>query len=81
MTFPNINILLTFAMVLSVSIATVERYFSGMKQIKDRLRKPTASSITVQADNHSHEGPTLHEVDFDAVLALWKAMKPRRQLI
>ena len=34
----NIKILLTIAMVLPVSIATVERYFSDMKQIKDRLR-------------------------------------------
>ena len=34
-TFPNIKILLTIAMVLPVSTATVERSFSDMKQIKD----------------------------------------------
>ena len=53
MTFPNAKILLTIAMVLPVSTATVERSFSDMKQIKDRLRS-TASSINVQADDHSH---------------------------
>ena len=37
-TFPDIKILLTIAMVLPVSTATVERSFSDMKQIKDRLR-------------------------------------------
>ena len=37
-TFPNIKILHTIAMVLPVSTATVERSFSDMKQIKDRLR-------------------------------------------
>ena len=73
-TFPNIKILLTIAMVLPVSTATVERSFSDMKQIKDRLRS-TACSI------NAIEGPPLHEVDFDAVLALWKAIKPRRLLI
>ena len=34
-TFPNIKILLTIAMVLPVSTETVERSFSDMKQIKD----------------------------------------------
>ena len=37
-TFPNIKTLLTIAMVLPVSTATVERYFSDMKQIKDGSR-------------------------------------------
>ena len=52
-TFSNIKILLTITMVLPVSTATVERSFSDMKQIKDRLRS-TACSINVQADDHSH---------------------------
>ena len=38
MTFPNIKILLTIAMVLPVSTATFERTFSDTKQIKDQLR-------------------------------------------
>ena len=51
-TFPNIKILLTIAMVLPLSTATVERSFSDMKQINDF--ESTASSINVQADDHSH---------------------------
>ena len=67
-TFPNIKILLTIAMVLPVSTATVEGSFSDMKQIKDRLcNRLLPASVFM--------------VNFDAVLALWKAMKPWRQLI
>ena len=79
-TFPNIKILLTIAMVLPVSTATVERSFSDMKQIKDRLRNgllPASMFKLIIAI----EGPPLQEVDFDAVLALWKVMKPQRLLI
>ena len=75
------KILLTIAMVLPVSTATVERSFSDMKQIKDRLRNRLLPASVVKLIIVAIEGPPLHEVDFDAVLALWKAMKPRRLLI
>ena len=77
MTFPDIKILLTIAMVLPVS---TELLSSDMKQIKDRLRKGfqhQCCKLMIIAI----EGPPLHEVDFDAVLALWKAKKPLRLLI
>ena len=80
-TFLNIKILLTIAMVLPVSTATVERSFSDMKQIKDRLRIRLFPASMFKLMIIAIEGPPLHEVDFDAVLALWKAMKPRRLLI
>ena len=79
--FPNIKILLTIAMVLPVSIATVERSFSDMKQIKDRLRNRLLPASIFKLMIIAIEGPPLHEVDFDAVLVLWKVMKPRRLLI
>ena len=78
---PNIKILLTIAMVLPVSTATVERSFSDMKQIKDRLRNRLLPASMFKLMIIAIEGPPLHEVNFDAVLALWKAMKPRRLLI
>ena len=80
-TFPNIKILLTIAMVLPVSTATVERSFSDMKQIKDRLHNRLLPASMLKLMIIAIEGPPLHEVDFDAVLALWKAMKQRRLLI
>ena len=80
-TFPNIKILLTIAMVLPVSTATVERSFSDMKQIKDRLRDRLLPASMFKLMITAIEGPPLHEVDFGAVLALWKVMKPRRLLI
>ena len=80
-TFPNTKILLTIAMVLPVSTATVERSFSDMKQIKGRLRNRLLPASIFKLMIIAIEGPPLHEVDFDAVLALWKAMKPRRLLI
>ena len=80
-TFPNINILLTIAMVLPVSTATVERSVSDMKQIKDRLRNRLLPASMFKLIIIAIEGSPLHEVDFDAVLALWKAMKTWRLLI
>ena len=66
-TFPNIKILLTIAMVLLVSTATVERSFSDMKQIKDRLRNRLLPASMFKMMIIAIEGPPLHEVDFDAV--------------
>ena len=77
-TFPNIKILLSIAMVLPVSTATVEHSFSDMKQIKDRNRLLPALMFKLMII--TIEGPPLHEVDLDAVLAMWKTMKPRRLL-
>ena len=81
MTFPNIKILLTIAMVHPVSTATVERSFSDTKQTKDGLRNRLLPASMFKLMMIAMDGPPLHEVDFDAVLALWKAMKPRRLLI
>ena len=68
-------------MVLSVFTATVDHSFSDMKQIKDRLRNRLLPASMFKLMIISIEGPPLHEVDFDAVLTLWKAMKLRRLLI
>ena len=80
-TFPNINVLLTISMVLPVSTATVELSSSDMKQIKDQLHNRLLPASMFKLMIIAIEGPPLHEVDINAVLALWKAMKPRRLLI
>ena len=51
-TFPNIKILLTIAMVLPVSTATVECSFSDVKQIKDRLRNPLLPASMFKQAEH-----------------------------
>ena len=66
-TFPNIKILLTIAMVLPVSTATVERTFSNMKQIKEQLRNRLLPASMFKLMIIAIEGHPLHEVDFDAV--------------
>ena len=62
MTFPN-KILLTIAIVLPVSTATVERSFSDMKQIKDRLHNRLLPASMFKLMIIAIEKPPLHEVD------------------
>ncbi len=78
-TFPNIKTLLSIAMVLPMSTATVS--FSYMKQIKNRLRNRLQPSSLSKLMMIAIEGPQLDEVNFDAVLSLWKSIKPRRILL
>ena len=61
------------SMVLPISTATVRRYFSDMKQIKDCFVLSTSLSKLMIIV----EGPPLAKVDFDAALSLWKSMKSR----
>ena len=68
-------------MVLPMSTATVERSFSDVMQIKDRLCNRLLPASMFKLMIIAIEGPPLHEVGFDAELALLKAMKPRRLLI
>ncbi len=70
MTFPNIKTLLSIAMVLPMSTATVERSFSDRKQIKNRLHNRLQPSSLSKLMMIAIEGPQLDEVDFDAVLSL-----------
>ncbi len=63
-------------MVLPMLTATVERSFSDMKQIKNRLRNRLQPSSLSKLMMIAIESPQLDEVDFDAVLSLWKSMKP-----
>ena len=71
-----LNILLT----LPVGTATVERSFRDMKMIKTRLRNRLSD------DNLQHlmcvaiEGPELKDVDFNAILEVFKS-KTRRLLL
>ena len=75
-TFPNIKTLLSVAMVLPVSTATMECSFSDMKQIKVRLRNRLLPTSLSKLMIIAIKGPPPPKVDFDAVLSLWKAMKP-----
>ena len=80
-TFLNIKILLTIAMVLPVIIATVERSFSDMKQIKDRLRNRLLPASMFKLMIRAIEAPHSTQWPLLQCWLLWKVMKPRRLLI
>ena len=78
----NIKTLLSIAMVLAMSTATVERLLSDIKWIKDHLRNRLLSaSISKLMMIIDTEGPPLAKIDFDAVLSLWKSMRPRNDTV
>ena len=71
-----LNILLT----LLVGTATVERSFSDMKMIKARLRNRLSDDNLQHLMRVAIEGPELKDVDFNAILEVFKS-KTRRLLL
>ena len=71
-----LNILLT----LPVGTATVERSFSDMKMIKTRLRNRLSDDNLQHLMRVAIEGPELKDVDFNAILEVFKS-KTRRLLL
>ena len=59
----------------------VERTFSDLKHIKNRLHNRLLSTSLSKLMTTAIEDPPLAKVDFDAVLTLWESMKPRRILL
>ena len=71
-----LNILLT----LPVGTATVERSFSDMKMIKTRLRNRLSDDNLQHLMRVAIEGLELKDVDFNAILEVFKS-KTRRLLL
>ena len=71
-----LNILLT----LPVGTATVERSFSDMKMIKTRLRNRLSDDNLQHLMRVAIEWPELKDVDFNAILEVFKS-KTRRLLL
>ena len=78
--FPEIWKLLNITMALPVGTATVEHSFSQMKLIKTRLRSRLSDSNLEHLMKISIEGPPLTDVDFNAILDIFK-QKNRRILL
>ncbi len=72
--------LLNITMALPVGTATVERSFSQMKLIKTLLRSRLSDSNLEHLMKISIEGPPLTDVDFNAILDIFK-QKNRRILL
>ena len=70
--FPEMWKLLNIAMALPVGTATVEHSFSQMKLIKTLLRSRLSDSNLEQLMKISIEGPPLTDVDFNAILDIFK---------
>ncbi|XP_064624543.1 uncharacterized protein C17orf113-like [Lineus longissimus] len=79
--YPNLTTLMTIALCLPVSTATVERSFSDMKMIKTRLRNRLSAKNLDHLMRISIEGPPMSAVDFDAILDIWKEFNPNRRII
>ena len=76
--YPLVYLLLTLALVLPVATATVERAFSAMNIIKNRLRNRMGDewlndSLVIYIENE-----VLEEVSNDAIMENFQKMKTRR---
>ena len=78
--FPETWKLLNITMALPVATATVECSFSQMKLIKTRLRSRLSDSNLKHLMKISIEGPPLTNVNFNAILNIFK-QKNRRILL
>ena len=78
--FPETWKLLNITMTLPIDTATVERSFSQMKLIKTSLRSGLSDSNLEYLMKISIEGPPLTDVDFNAILDIFK-QKNRRFLL
>ena len=77
--FPNIATVGYLQFVLAVTIVTVERSFSDMRQVKTRLRSRLEENTVDQAMYVCIEGPpTLSDNKLDTIVTHLKNMKPRR---
>ena len=73
--FPETVKLLNIIMSLPVGTATVERSFSEMKLIKTRLRSGLSNSNLEHLMKVAIEGPPLRDVDFNAIMDIFKQKK------
>ena len=78
--FPEIFKLLNILLVLPVGIATVERSYSRMKQIKTRLCNRLNDANLSHLMRIAIEGPELSSINFDEVLEVFKEKNCRIQL-
>ena len=72
--------LLNILLILPVGTATVERSFSDMKMIKTRLRNRLSDDNLQHLMRVAIEGLELKDVDFNAILEVFKS-KTRRLLL
>ena len=78
MVYPLVYLLVSLALILPVATATVEKEFSAMKIVKNRLR----SRINDQWMNDSLivyiEKDIFHSIDNEAIMQQFQNMKTRR---
>ena len=76
--YPLVYLLVNLALTLSVAIATMERAFSAMKIVKNRLR----SRMSDQWMNNSLivyiEKDNFHNIDNEVIMQRFQNMKTRR---
>ena len=70
--FPEMFKLLNIILALPVGTASVERFFSHMKQIKTTLRNRLNDANLTHSMRIAIEGPELSSVNFDEVLEVFQ---------
>ncbi len=69
--FPQMFSLMSILLAIPVSTATVERSFSQMKLVKNRLRSRLSDVSLTQLMRVAIEGPELTTVNFEEILAIF----------
>ncbi len=69
--FPQMFSLMNILLAIPVSTATVERSFSQMKLVKNRLRSRLSDVSLTQLMRVAIEGPELTTVNFEEILAIF----------
>ncbi len=69
--FPQMFSLMNILLAIPVSTATVERSFSQMKLVKNRLRRRLSDVSLAQLMRVAIEGPEMTKVNFEEILAIF----------
>ena len=76
--YPLVYLLITLALVLPVATATVERVFSGMNIVKNRLRNRMGDQLMNDNLIVYIEKDIFDSIDNEVVIQRFQNMRPRR---
>ena len=76
--YPLVYLLITLALVLPVATATVERVFSGMNIVKNRLRNRMGDQLMNDNLIVYIEKDIFYSIDNEVVIQRFQNMRPRR---
>ena len=78
--FPQMFSLMNILLAIPMSTATVERSFSQMKLVKNRLRNRLSDVCLPQLMRIAIKGPELTDINFEEILDIFAQQNRRIQL-